>query len=58
MAMDPAERIAQHFLHNLSELIDARRRMRYFRASVDHFRHAFSRLDPLTPPERQKKATR
>ncbi|HJY83966.1 MAG TPA: hypothetical protein VKK81_23125 [Candidatus Binatia bacterium] len=54
MARDPAERITQHFLDNPSELIDARRRIRYFRASVDHFRHAFSRLHPLTPCEREK----
>jgi len=50
MTVDPAERIAQHLLRKPSDLIDSRRLMRLFRASVDDFQRAFARLEQLTPP--------
>ncbi len=50
MTADPAERIAQHLLRKPSDLIDSRRLMRLFRASVDDFQRALTRLEQLTPP--------
>ena len=53
-AVDPAETIAQHLLHKPSDLIDTRRLMRRFRASVDDFQRALKRLEQLTLLEEKK----
>jgi len=57
VGVDPAEQIAQHLVQNPSDLIDIRRLMRHFHASVADFQRAFVRLDQLTIPEK-KEATR
>jgi hypothetical protein len=56
VSVDPAERIAQHLVQNPSDLIDIRRLMRHFRASVADFQRAFLRLDQLTVPEQKETA--
>jgi hypothetical protein len=53
-AVDPAERIAQHLLRTPSDLIDTRRLMRRFQASVDDFLRALKRLEDLTLPKEEK----
>jgi hypothetical protein len=54
VAADPAERIAQHLFRNPSDLIDTRRLMTRFQASVDDFQRAFARLEQLTLPGENK----
>lgn len=48
---DPAEQIVQHLLHTPSDLIDTRRLMRHFRASVDDVLRAFTQLEQLALPQ-------
>jgi len=56
MTVDPAERIAQHLLRKPSDLIDSRRLMRLFRASVDDFQRALTWLEQLTPSVKEEAA--
>jgi len=44
---DPAEQIVQHLLHTPSDLIDTRRLMRRFHASVEDVLRAFRQLEQL-----------
>jgi len=46
-----AEKIVQHLLHNPCDLVDTRRLMRRFRASVTDVQQAFGRLEQLRPEE-------
>jgi hypothetical protein len=54
VTVDPAERIAQHLLRRPSDLIDSRRLMRFFHASVHDFQRALVRLEQLTLPVEEK----
>ena len=48
-ASDLAEKIAQYLLRNPCDLIDTKRLMRRFRASVADVQQALKRLDQLLP---------
>jgi DNA-binding GntR family transcriptional regulator len=48
---EPAEKIVQHLLRNPCDLVDTRRLMRRFRASVTDVQQAFGRLEQLRPEE-------
>jgi hypothetical protein len=54
--VDAAERIAQHLLRRPSDLIDSRRLMRFFHASVSDFQRALVRLEQLALPVEGKAA--
>jgi hypothetical protein len=51
ISRDPAEQIVQHLLQTPSDLVDTRRLMRRFRASVDDVLRAFRKLEQLAPPQ-------
>ena len=55
-ALDPAERLVHHLLHNPSDLIDSCRLMRRFRASVQEFQRALRQLEQRQLLEENKAA--
>ena len=48
---DPAEKLTQHLLRNPYDLIDTRRLMRRFKASVADVQRALVRLEQFAPKE-------
>ena len=51
ISRDPAEQIVQHLLRTPSDLVDTRRLMRRFQASVDDVLRAFGKLEQLAVPQ-------
>ncbi|HXG20149.1 MAG TPA: hypothetical protein VNN62_13885 [Methylomirabilota bacterium] len=53
---DPAEQLLLHLLHHPCDLVDARRLMRRFHASVNDVQRALQEFERLTPPQTKEAA--
>jgi hypothetical protein len=53
---DPAEQVLLHLVRHPCDLVDARRLMRRFHASVNDVQRALQEFERLTPPQTEKAA--